>query len=83
MAPDSGHVILNYNQATNNLVAGVLSSPCNQPKMTVNYKVMVYSKARAHLRFLSALYYVTNTPLAVNDAVSNSRKEGAGQLEKF
>ena len=32
-------------------------------------------------RFLLAVYYVTNTPLAVNDAVSNSKKEGAGQQE--
>ena len=31
-------------------------------------------------RLLSAVYYVTNTCLVVNDAVSNSRKEGAGQL---
>ena len=30
---------------------------------------------------MSAVYYITNTRLAVNDAVSNSRKEGAGQLE--
>ena len=40
-------------------------------------------RACAHFtigRFLSALHFVTNTRLAKNDAVSNSRKEGAGQL---